>query len=220
MQYRTMKSTGDRLSVLGFGCMRLPRKGTGIDIERATRQIRHAIDSGVNYVDTALIYGGSEAFLGKALADGYRENVKLATKLPSFQVRKREDLDKLLDVQLQNLKTDHIDYYLLHGITFTEWGRLKGLGFADFVGKAKADGRIRHMGFSTHVGTADFKAIVDDYGWDFCQMQYNILDETNQVGKEGLKYAASKGLGVVIMEPLRGGSLAKAPPREVQTIWD
>jgi len=220
MQYRTMKSTGDQLSALGYGCMRLPRKGVGIDVERAMKQVRYAIDHGVNYLDTALIYGGSEAFLGKALADGYREKIKLATKLPPMQVKNREDMDKLLDVQLQNLKTDHIDYYLLHALTVKEWARMKDLGIADFIRNAKADGRIRHIGFSSHNGTIDFKQLIDDYAWDFCQIQYNILDETNQAGKEGLQYAASKGLGVVIMEPLRGGSLAKTPPKTVQTIWD
>jgi predicted aldo/keto reductase-like oxidoreductase len=214
-----MKSTGDKLSSLGFGCMRLPRKGVGVDVERSVKQIRYAIDQGVNYLDTALIYGSSETVVGNALADGYREKVRLATKLPLMQVKKREDMDKLLDVQLQNLKTDHIDYYLMHALTVAEWGRLKGLGITDFIQQAKKDGRIRHIGFSSHNGTLDFKQLIDDYAWDFCQIQYNILDETNQAGKEGLQYAASKGLGVVIMEPLRGGSLAKTPPKTVQAIW-
>lgn len=220
MQYRTMKTTGDQLSVLGYGCMRFPRKGVSTDEERTRQQIRYAIDHGVNYFDTALLYPGSEAALGKALADGYREKIKIATKLPPFQVRQREDMDKLLDVQLQKLQTDHIDYYLMHSITFADWKRLKELGAEDFIAKAKADGRIKNIGFSTHGSTADFKQIVDDYTWDFCQLQYNILDETNQVGKAGLQYAAAKGLGIVIMEPLRGGSLAKTPPKEIQAIWE
>lgn len=220
MQYRTMKTTGDRLSVLGFGCMRLPRKGVGVDIDRAVRQIRYAIDHGVNYLDTALLYGSSETVVGNALADGYREKVNLATKIPPAQVKRREDMDKLLDVQLQNLNTDHIDYYLLHSLTVKEWERMKGLGVVEFIKSAKASGRIRHIGFSSHNGMEDFKWLIDAYGWDFCQIQYNILDETNQAGKEGLQYAAAKGLGVVIMEPLRGGSLAKAPPKAVQAIWD
>ena len=129
-------------------------------------------------------------------------------------------MDKLLDEQLQNLQTDHIDYYLFHALSPAAWDRLKGLDVEDFVLNAKAEGRIRHIGFSSHNGTVDFKKMVDDYDWDFCQIQYNILDETNQAGKEGLKYAAAKGLGIVIMEPLRGGSLARTPPREVQAIWD
>ncbi len=220
MQYRTMKSTGDKLSALGFGCMRLPRKGVGVDTERAVKQIRYAIDHGVNYLDTALLYGSSETIVGKALADGYREKVKLATKLPPFQVKMREDMDKLLDVQLQSLNTDHIDYYLLHNLNPADWARMKKLGVDDFIRKAKADGRIRHIGFSSHNGTLDFKQLIDAYDWDFCQIQYNILDETNQAGKEGLQYAAAKGLGVIIMEPLRGGSLAKTPPKEIQAIWD
>ncbi len=220
MQYRTMKSTGDELSILGFGCMRFPKKGRGTDEERAIRQVRYAIDHGVNYLDTAFIYPGSEVIVGKALADGYREKVKLATKMPPFQVKKREDMDKLLDVQLQKLQTDHIDYYLIHGVYLSDMKKMKEMGMDDFVQKAKADGRIRNIGFSAHVGGVEFKQIIDEYNWDFCQMQYNYLDETNQAGKEGLKYAASKGLGVVVMEPLRGGSLAKAPPKDIQAIWD
>jgi predicted aldo/keto reductase-like oxidoreductase len=220
MQYRTMKSTGDKLSALGFGCMRFPRKGVSVDEERTIMQLRLAIDNGVNYLDTALLYGGSEAIVGKALRDGYREKVKIATKLPYSQVRKREDMDKLLDVQLQRLQTDHIDYYLLHNLNLAAWDRLKGLGMVDFIQKAKADGRIRHIGFSSHASTPEFKKMIDQYDWEFCQIQYNILDETNQAGKEGLMYAASKGLGVIIMEPLRGGALAKAPPNDVQAIWD
>ncbi|HTY90965.1 MAG TPA: aldo/keto reductase [Methanocella sp.] len=220
MQYRIMKSTGDSLSALGFGCMRLPRKGVGTDEERSIKQLRYAIDNGVNYLDTALLYPGSETVVGKALQDGYREKVKIATKLPYSQVQKREDMDKLLDVQLQKLKTDHVDYYLLHNLNLAAWEKFKSLGAIDFITKAKADGRIRHMGFSSHTSTPEFKKLVDAYEWEFCQIQYNILDETNQAGKEGLKYAASKGLGVIIMEPLRGGSLARAPPAEIQAIWD
>ena len=220
MLYRTMKTTGDQLSILGYGCMRLPRKGMGLDEERGIKQIRYAIDHGVNYLDTALLYPGSEALVGKALADGYREKVKLATKLPPMQVRTREDMDKLLDVQLQKLNTGHIDYYLMHNIGVGDWKKMKELGVEDFIAKAKADGRIKHIGFSTHKGAAEFRQIIDDYSWEFCQIQYNILDETNQAGKAGLQYAAAKGIGVVIMEPLRGGSLAKVPPKEIQAIWD
>src|SRR5271157_4036636 len=175
MQYRVMKSTGDKLSALGFGCMRFQRKGLGLDEERAVKQLRYAIDKGVNYLDTALLYPGSEVVVGKALADGYREKVKLATKLPPFQVKKREDMDKLLDVQLQKLNTDHIDYYLMHNLTLAEWNKMKTLGVADFIKKAKADGRVRHIGFSCHAGTADFKKLIDDFDWEFCQMQYNFL---------------------------------------------
>jgi predicted aldo/keto reductase-like oxidoreductase len=219
MQYRTMKKTGDSLSALGFGCMRLPKKGRKVDEERATRQIRYAIDHGVNYLDTAWSYK-QEAMIGRILAGGYREKVKIATKMPLLMVRKREDMDDLLNDSLRNLNTDHIDYYLFHALNVNAWRRLKGLGVADFIARAKADGRIRHIGFSSHSGTMEFKELVDAYDWDVCQIMYNILDETNQAGKEGLQYAAAKGLGVVIMEPLRGGNLARAPPQEVQAIWD
>jgi len=223
MQYRTMKKSGDKLSALGFGTMRLPEKNGKIDEERATKQLRYAIDHGINYVDTAMFYhmGACEPFLGKALADGYREKVKLATKLPHWFVKNREDMDKLLDVQLNNLKTDHIDYYLIHNIKGSSWKGMKALGIVDFISRGKADGRIRNIGFSAHTGKKDFKAIIDDYAWDFCQIQYNFLDEDNQAGTEGLEYAAAKdGLGVIIMEPIRGGSLAKTPPKEIQSIWD
>lgn len=221
MLYRTMKKTDDELSVLGFGCMRLPRKGMGIDEERAIRQIRYAIDHGVNYVDTALMYPGSEQLLGRALADDYRGKVRLATKLPHMLVKSREDMDRMLELQLKTLRTDHIDYYLIHSLTSGEgWGRMKELGVAEFLDSAKADGRIVNAGFSSHSAVDDFKRIVDDYDWDFCQIQYNYLDETNQAGTEGLMYAASKGLGVVIMEPLRGGYLARNPPAPVQAVWD
>ena len=157
MLYRKMQKTGDELSILGFGCMRFPRKGMGTDEERAIKQVRYAIDHGVNYLDTAFLYPGSEAVVGKALADGYREKVKIATKLPPFQVKKREDMDKLLDVQLQKLQTDHIDYYLIHSVNLSELKRMKELGMDDFVRKAKADGRIRNIGFSSHVGGVEFK---------------------------------------------------------------
>lgn len=221
MLYRKMEKTGDELSILGFGCMRLPTKGMGIDEERAIRQIRYAVDHGMNYLDTALLYPGSEQVLGRALADGYRERVKLATKLPHMLVTSREDMDRMLDLQLRTLKTDRIDYYLIHSLSSSEgWRKMKNLGVAEFLDTAKADGRIVNAGFSSHCGVEAFKGIVDGYGWDFCQIQYNYLDEMNQAGTEGLMYAASKGLGVVIMEPLRGGYLARDPPAEVRAVWD
>ena len=218
MQYRTMKKTGDSLSALGFGLMRLPKKGRTLDEPRAMAQIRYAIDHGVNYLDTAFSYN-QEAFVGRALADGYREKVKIATKLWLPLVTKREDFDRLLDLSLHNMQTDHVDYYLFHALSPGAWRRLEALGVTDFIARAKADGRIGYIGFSSHSGTVDFKEVVDAFDWDFCQIQYNIVDETNQAGKEGLQYAASKGLGVIIMEPLRGGDLARPAP-EVQAIWD
>ncbi len=223
MLYRKMPKNGDELSVLGFGCMRLPTKADGsIDEERAKRQVRYAIDHGVNYVDTAWPYhmGASEPFVGHALADGYREKVKLATKLPSWLIEKREDMDKFLNAQLEKLQTDHIDYYLVHALVGELWDTVEKLGVTEFLTKAKADGRIRNVGFSFHGAATDFNRIVDAYDWDFCQIQYNYLDEKNQAGTAGLEYAASKGLGVIIMEPLRGGNLTRTVPAAVQKIWD
>ena len=223
MLHRKMPKNGDELSVLGFGCMRLPIKEDGtIDEKRATQQVRYAIDHGVNYVDTAWPYhmGQSEPFLGRALADGYREKVKLATKLPSWIVDSREDMDKFLNAQLEKLKTDHIDYYLVHGLAGELWDKMEALGVIDFLGKARSDGRIINAGFSFHGSADDFKRIVDAYPWIFCQIQYNFMDEQNQAGTEGLKYAASKDLGVIVMEPLLGGNLADRVPAEVEEIWN
>ena len=192
MLYRTVPKTGDKLSILGFGCMRLPAKGRGIDEERAVRQIRYAIDHGVNYFDTAPVYhmGKSEAILARALAEGYRGKVKIATKMPHWSVEKREDMDRILGEQLATLQTDHIDYYLLHTLNRTAFQRLVGLGVLEFLDAAKKDGRIINAGFSFHATVAEFKEIVDAYPWEFCQIQYNFLDENNQAGSEGLKYAA------------------------------
>lgn len=223
MLYRTMPKNGDRLSVLGFGAMRLPMNEDGsINEEKAMAQVRYAIDYGVNYIDTAWPYhmGESEPFLARALADGYREKVRLATKLPIWMVSSREDMDRFLNAQLERLNTEHIDYYMVHGLTGGSWDKMRGLGVEDFLDRAKADGRIINAGFSYHGNGRDFPGIVDDYDWDFCQIQYNFLDEKNQAGTEGLEYAASKGLGVIVMEPLRGGNLADPVPVEVQEIWD
>ncbi|MGA9189759.1 MAG: aldo/keto reductase [Methanosarcina sp.] len=223
MLYRKILKNGDELSILGFGCMRLPVKEDGtIDEERATQQVRYAIDHGVNYIDTAWPYhmGESEPFLGRALAVGYREKVKLATKLPSWLVESREDMDKFLNAQLERLNTDHIDYYLIHGLAGEVWDKLEPLGVTDFLDKAKADGRITNAGFSFHGPIEDFKRIVDAYPWTFCQIQYNFMDEKHQAGTEGLEYAASKGLGIIVMEPLLGGNLASPVPPEVEEIWD
>ncbi|BAI61451.1 aldo/keto reductase family protein [Methanocella paludicola SANAE] len=223
MMYRKMPKNGDELSILGFGCMRLPVKENGsIDEERATKQVRYAIDHGVNYVDTAYPYHNeqSEPFLGRALADGYREKVKLATKLPGWMAKSRKDMDQFLDVQLEKLNTDHIDYYLVHALVGDLWDKLVTMGVADFLDNAKADGRIVNAGFSFHGAGEDFKRIVDAYDWDFCLIQYNYLDEKNQAGTEGMEYAASKGLGIVVMEPLRGGNLTNPVPVSVKAIWD
>jgi len=223
MLYRTVKKTGDKLSILGFGCMRLPStRAGGVDEERAIRQIRHAIDSGVNYLDTAPIYhlGKSEQVLGKALADGYREKVRIATKLPHWEVFEREDMDRILHRQLATLQTDQIDYYLLHSLAGKSFRIMRDLGVLEFLDTAKKDGRIKNAGFSFHGRLEEFREIVDAYDWQFCQIQYNYLDEKNQAGTEGLRYAASKGLAVMIMEPLRGGNLAGRVPESVRKIWD
>ncbi len=222
MLYREMPSNGDELSLLGFGCMRLPEKDSAIDEERAMRQVRSAIDQGVNYIDTAWPYhaGQSEPFVGRALADGYREKVKLATKLPAWMVGSREEMDVFLNAQLEKLNTDRIDYYLVHCLVGELWDRVVDLGILNFLDKAKADGRIINAGFSFHGDSEDFTRIVDAYPWQFCQIQYNYLDEENQAGTKGLEYAAGKGLGVIVMEPLRGGKLGGPAPAAVATIWD
>jgi hypothetical protein len=212
MLYRKMKKAAPELSILGFGCMRLPVKENGqIDEVTATGMIRYAIDHGVNYVDTAYPYhnGESEPFVGRALADGYREKVNLATKLPSWLVTSREDMDKYLDEQLARLRTDTIDFYLVHGLNQPFWENLSALGVTDFLDAAIADGRIRHAGFSFHDNVTLFKEIVNSYDWTFAQIQYNFMDEHYQAGTEGLLYAAKEGLGIVVMEPIRGGLLAR-----------
>ena len=222
MLYRTMPRNGDRLSILGFGCMRLPTAEGRIDEARATRQIRHAIDSGVNYVDTAWPYhaGESEPFVGRALADGYRDKVKLATKLPRWMVHTAADMERFLSLQLERLNTTHIDYYLVHGVEGVTWDAIAALGVVEFLDRARADGRIGNAGFSFHGDLADFTRIVDAYPWAMCQIQYNYLDRVRQAGTEGLQYAASKGLGVMVMQPLRGGILGRTPPPAVAAILE
>jgi hypothetical protein len=220
MLRRKMPKSGDELSILGFGCMRLAQKDGRIDEERATRQVRLAIDRGVNYVDTAWPYHGgeSEPFLGRALEDGYRERVHLATKLPAWLVRSEADFDRFLDAQLQKLNTPYIDYYLIHSLNGAEWNRQRELGVADFLDRAKSARKILHAGFSFHGMLPEFQRIVDEYPWEFCQIQYNFLDTEHQAGTAGLRYAAAKGLGVVVMQPLRGGTLVSPPP-DIQAIW-
>jgi len=223
MLYRKMPKNGDMLSILGFGCMRLPMMDKKIDENRAISQIRNAVDHGVNYLDTAWPYHGgeSEPLLAKALEEGYRGRVKVATKLPTWKIKCRADMDSYLNAQLAKLSTDHIDYYLIHALTGPSWETIKGLGAIDFIDKAIADGRIVNAGFSFHGLPEEFSGIVDDYFWDFCQIQYNFLDQKNQAGTDGLKYAASKDMGVIVMEPLRGGNLGlAAPPPAVLELWD
>jgi predicted aldo/keto reductase-like oxidoreductase len=221
MLFRKMNKVESGLSILGFGCMRLPvTKEENIDENQATDMLRYAIDNGVNYVDTAYPYhnGESEPFLGRALQGGYREKVNLATKLPSWLIKSRADMDRYLDEQLKRLQTDHIDFYLVHGLMEPFWENLSALGVTDFLDSAIADGRIKYAGFSFHDELALFKEIVDAYDWTFCQIQYNFMDEQHQAGTEGLRYAADHGLGIVIMEPLRGGMLTRDIP-SINKIW-
>ncbi len=225
MQYRRFGRLDWQGSALGFGCMRLPTVGgdrSQIDEALATRMVRYAIDNGVNYLDTAYPYHGgeSERFLGRALQDGYREKMRLATKLPVRMVERTEDFDRFLNEQLSKLQTEQIDYYLFHGLRAPRWQTVQELGLLREAERALADGRIRYLGFSFHDSFELFKEILDSYdGWTFCQFQYNYMNEEYQAGTAGLEYAASKGLATVIMEPLLGGKLAN-PPAPVQALWD
>ncbi len=228
MKYRRFGKLDWEASVLGFGAMRLPFLDgdvSKIDEPSALEIIRYAIDNGVNYVDTAYGYhnGNSERVVGKALRDGYRERVKLATKMPIWLVKEEGDFDRFLDEQLEKLQTDRIDLYLLHALTGKRWSSMNRLGVTGWAERAKAEGRIGHFGFSFHDDFAALKEIVDGYdGWEFCQIQYNYMDNqsgTLYPGTEGLVYAASKGLAVVVMEPIQGGRLAVPPPQGIQAIW-
>ena len=213
MQYRTDKY-GNRLSILGYGCMRFSRKGAGIDIDKTEKEILEAYSAGVNYYDTAYIYPGSESALGEILArNGIRDKVNIATKLPQYMVRNLSSIDKYFAEELSRLQTTLVDYYLMHHLTdISQWQRLKELGIIDWIAGKKASGAIRNIGFSYHGNTASFLKILEDYDWDFCQIQYNYLDETSQAGVAGLKAAAARGIPVIIMEPLRGGKLITLLP--------
>lgn len=220
MRYRQFGRCGFEVSALGFGCMRLPCVGgdqSQIREDEAVRMVRYAIDEGVNYVDTAYAYhrGNSERFVGRALAHGYRDRVKLATKLPVWLCKSCDDFDRLLGEQLERLATDHVDCYLLHSLDNKSWSKVRDMGVLDFLAKQLELGRIRYAGFSFHDSYEAFTGIVDAFDWDFCQIMLNYVDVEYQAGLAGLRYAASHGLAVVVMEPLRGGKLAANLPDEV-----
>ena len=222
---RKLPGTGDYLSILGFGCMRFKRNLASTDMEKAEKQIRLAIESGVNYFDTAYMYPGNEKALGTILAktdsegNKLRDRVFVATKLPAMMVKTTDNIDKFFQTSLERLGMDYIDYYLVHSLSnFAAWERIKKLGVVEYLEKAKADGKIGHIGFSWHGNLHDFRKVIDDYNWEFCQIQYNYLDENFQAGTEGMKYAASKGIGIIVMEPLRGGTLAGKLPAEAMKL--
>lgn len=223
MQYRKMGSLDWKVSALGFGCMRLPSRRfslMGADLEESKRIIRYGIDRGINYIDTAWPYhlGESERVVGQTLQDGYREKVHLVTKLPVPVVRKTEDFDRFLNSQLEKLQTDYLDIYLLHSLNAGTFEKVKKLGLVEKMEQAQQQGRIRHIGFSFHDTFPVFKEIIDYYDWDIAQIQYNYMDTALQATTDGLEYAHSKGIAVVVMEPIKGGALANPPVEAIEVM--
>ena len=221
MKYREDKY-GNKISSLGFGCMRFERKGGKIDFEKAEKQIMLAIENGVNYFDTAYIYPGSEAMIGEVFSrNNVRDKVYIASKMPHYLIKSRKDLDRIFSEELSRLKTDRIDYYFMHMLTdVASWERLCELGVKEWIEEKKNSGQIGQIGFSYHGNSDMFIKLVDSFNWEFCMIQYNYMDENSQAGKRGLKYANSKGLPVMIMEPLRGGKLVKNLPPEAKKIFE
>ncbi len=219
MQYRTDRK-GSPISILGYGCMRFQKKGAAIDLGKAEREVLLAIENGVTYFDTAYIYPGSENCLGQILEkNGLRDRVSIATKLPQYLISSAPALDRFFDEQLSRLRTDHVEYYLMHMLTDIEaWQKLRSLGIEDWIATQKARGRIGQIGFSFHGNTDMFLKILNAYDWDFCQIQYNYMDETSQAGRAGLLAAAEKGIPVIIMEGLRGGKLVDLLPEKARTL--
>ena len=222
MQYRTNQKNGTQLSVLGYGCMRFTKSGGQIDQKKANEEMKLALDQGVNYFDTAYVYNGSEVALGNFVKEyDCRDRINIATKLPQYRVTKQEEFDRYFDEELSRLQTDYVDYYLLHMLNdVNSFNRLCGLGLLDWIRGKKESGAIKNIGFSFHGGTQAFKDLIDAYDWDFCQIQFNYMDEHAQAGIEGLKYANEKGLPVIIMEPLRGGRLVNALPQGALDEFD
>ncbi|MBE5947760.1 MAG: aldo/keto reductase [Lachnospiraceae bacterium] len=221
MNYRTDKY-GNQISILGFGCMRFPQTLGKINMEETEREILSAFNSGVNYYDTAYVYPGSETAIGEIFERNHiREKLYIATKLPHYLIKSKEGLEKLFSEQLRRLKTDYIDYYLMHMLSDIDtWERLKTLGILEWIESKKATGAIRQIGFSYHGNSDMFCKLVDAYDWDFCQIQYNYMDEHSQAGRKGLNYAHDKGLPVIIMEPLRGGKLVNRLPDKAKRIFN
>ena len=220
MNYRKDKY-GNELSILGYGCMRFPRKQGKIDMAETEKLIRLAIAQGVNYFDTAYIYPGSEAAVGEILEKtGLREKVNIATKLPHYLIKSIDGIEKLFQEELRRLRTDHVDYYLMHMLNDTDtWNRLKALGIEAWITEKKKSGAIRQVGFSYHGNSETFCKLLDAYDWEFCQVQYNYLDEHSQAGRRGVEYAYGKGIPVIIMEPLRGGRLVDLLPEQAKALF-
>jgi len=220
MNYRKDKY-GNDISILGYGCMRFTQTAGKIDIAKAEKEIMTAYHAGVNYYDTAYVYGGSEVALGEIFErNRIRDKVYIASKLPHYLIKSADSMDKYFAEQLKRLRTDHIDYYLMHMLTdIKTWNRLVGLGILDWLEEKKKSGAIRQVGFSYHGNTDMFCQLIDAYDWDFCQIQYNYMDENSQAGRKGLMYANQKGLPVVIMEPLRGGKLVNLLPEDAKKIF-
>ncbi len=221
MRYRTGRH-GEKLSQLGYGCMRFTRSAGGIDLRKAEAEVMEAIRSGVTYLDTAYIYPGSEAAVGEILRrNGCRDQVYLATKLPQYLVRSAKALDRYFDEELKRLRTDHVDFYLMHMLAdVNAWERMRSYGIEDWLAGKKASGAIRNAGFSFHGNTETFLRVLDVYDWDFCQIQYNYMDEHTQAGRRGLEAAGARGLPVIIMEPLRGGRLASNLPESARKLLE
>ena len=219
MHYRKDKY-GDELSILGFGCMRFTKKGGSIDVDKAEKEILAAYQAGVNYFDTAYLYPGSEAAIGEIFERNHmREKIHIATKLPQYLVGSRAALDRFFNEELIRLRTDYVDYYLMHHMTdIAMWEKLKKMGILEWIDEKKKSGQIRNIGFSYHGNTDNFLRILNDYDWDICQIQYNYYDERSQAGVDGLRAAAEKGIPVVIMEPLRGGKLVNLLPESAKKV--